>query len=106
MPVKGEIAPGYEATFRYALLDPNADVTAEAWLFRPAFAHLALLVQIPGVDVAGRVEAEKGSPLTERETAILDERVGGRARVARGVRAGQRQGRRPRGGRAGRGDRA
>ena len=74
-PVKGEIAPGYEATFRYSLLDPNADVTAEAWLFRPAFAHLALLVQIPGVDVAGRVEAEKGDPLTERETAILDERV-------------------------------
>ena len=24
--VKGEIAPGYEATFRYSLLDPNADV--------------------------------------------------------------------------------
>ena len=74
-PVKGEIAPGYEATFRYALLDPKADVAAEAWLFRPAFAHLALLAQIPGVDVAGRVEAEKGDPLTERETTILDERV-------------------------------
>ena len=73
--VKGELPPGYEATFRYSLLDPDADVAAEAAAFRPAFAHLALLVQIPGVDVAARVEAEKGSPLTERERAILDERV-------------------------------
>jgi len=73
--VKGEIPPGYDATFRYSLLDPNADVVAEAWAFRPAFAHLAMLVQIPGVDVAARIEAEKGSPLTELERAILDERV-------------------------------
>jgi lysyl-tRNA synthetase class 1 len=74
--VKGEIAPGYEATFRYSLLDPGADAQAEAALFRPAFAHLALLVQIPNVDVAARVEAEKGSPLSEREQQILDERIG------------------------------
>ncbi|HEV7604511.1 MAG TPA: lysine--tRNA ligase [Candidatus Limnocylindrales bacterium] len=73
--VKGEIPPGYEATFRYSLLDPNADFAAEAAAFRPAFAHLALLVQIPGVDLAARVEAEKGSPLTGREVAILDTRV-------------------------------
>ena len=74
--VKGEIAPGYEATFRYSLLDPNADVQAEAALFRPAFAHLALLLQIPNVDVAARVEAEKGSPLNDREQQILEERIG------------------------------
>jgi len=73
--VKGEIPPGYDATFRYSLLDPNADLMAEAWAFRPAFAHLALLVQIPGVDVAARIEAEKGSQLNERERAILVERV-------------------------------
>jgi lysyl-tRNA synthetase class 1 len=73
--VKGEISPGFEATFRYALLDPTADVAEEATLFRPAFAHLALLVQIPGKDVAARIEAEKGSPLTEREVAIRDERI-------------------------------
>lgn len=59
--VRGEIAPGYEATFRYSLLDPDADAAAEAALFRPAFAHLALLVQIPNVDVLARVEAEKGA---------------------------------------------
>jgi len=73
--VKGEIAPGYEATFRYSLLDPNADVATEAAAYRPPFAHLALLVQVPGVDTAARVETEKGSELTERETAILEERV-------------------------------
>jgi lysyl-tRNA synthetase class 1 len=73
--VKGELPPGYEATFRYSLLDPNADVAAEAALLRPAFAHLALLVQIPGVNVGARIEAEKGSPLTAREREILDERV-------------------------------
>ena len=28
--VKGELPPGYEATFRYSLLDPKADVAAEA----------------------------------------------------------------------------
>jgi lysyl-tRNA synthetase class 1 len=73
--VKGEIPPGYEATFRYSLLDPAADVAAEASAFRPAFSHLALLLQIPGVDVVRRVEAEKGSSLTERERAVFDERA-------------------------------
>jgi lysyl-tRNA synthetase class 1 len=73
--VKGELPPGYEATFRYSLVDPAADVAAEAAAFRPPFNHLALLVQIPGVDVAARVAAEKGSALTPRECAILDERV-------------------------------
>ena len=42
--VKGELPPGYEATFRYSLLDSGADVAAEAAAFRPAFSHLALLV--------------------------------------------------------------
>ena len=73
--VKGEIPTGYEATFRYSLLDPNADVAAEAAAFRATFAHLALLVQIPGVDVGARIEAEKGTPLTDRERSILAERV-------------------------------
>ena len=58
--VKGEIAPGYEATFRYSLLDPDADVAAEAALFRPAFGHLALLVQIPNVDVRGADRGGEG----------------------------------------------
>jgi len=74
--VKGELPPGYEATFRYSLLDPDADVAAESAAFRPAFGHLAMLIQIPGVDVLERVEAEKGSPLTDHERAILDQRAG------------------------------
>jgi lysyl-tRNA synthetase class 1 len=73
--VRGEIAPGFAGTFAYSLLDPDADVAAEAAAFRPAFSHLALLLQIPNVHVAARVEAEKGSALTERERQILDERV-------------------------------
>ena len=73
--VKGELPPGYEATFRYSLLDPEADVAAEASAFRPAFPHLALLVQIPGVDVASRIEIEKGSALNERERVIFEERA-------------------------------
>jgi lysyl-tRNA synthetase class 1 len=73
--VRGEMAPGYEATFRYSLLRPDSDVASEAAAFRPAFAHLALLLQVPNVDVEARVQAEKGSGLTEREHEILDERV-------------------------------
>ena len=46
-----------------------------AGAFRPAFAHLALLVQVPGVDVHARVVAEKGSALTEAEAAELEVRL-------------------------------
>ena len=74
--VRGELPPGYEATFRYSLIDPDADVAAEAAAFRPAFGHLAMLIQIPGVDVVERVEQEKGSPLTDHERASLDQRAG------------------------------
>jgi lysyl-tRNA synthetase, class I len=73
--VKGDLPPGFAATFRYALLDPSADVAAEAAAFRPAFSHLALLLQIPGVSVDDRVADEKGADLTERESAILEERT-------------------------------
>ena len=73
--VRGELPAGFEASFRYSLLDPAADVATEAAAFRPAFGHLALLLQIPGVDVAPRMAAEKGSALTEREAAILEERL-------------------------------
>ncbi len=74
-PVKGELAPGYVSVFRYALLDPAADVAAEAAAFRPNFAHLAFLVQVPNADIQALVAAEKGSPLTERESAVLGERI-------------------------------
>ena len=61
--VRGELPADHERLFALSLVEPDADVAAEAAAFRPAFSHLALLEQIPGVDVAERVAAEKGSPL-------------------------------------------
>ena len=74
--VKGELPSGFDSIFRYSLLDPGADVELAAGAFRPAFGHLALLVQVPGVDVDARVEAEKGSPLTDEEAAEYEVRLG------------------------------
>ncbi|HLY15248.1 MAG TPA: lysine--tRNA ligase [Candidatus Limnocylindrales bacterium] len=74
-PVRGELPSGHESVFRYSLLDPAADVVAVAAAFRPAFGHLALLRQIPGVDIDARIEAEKGAPLTAAERATLRERI-------------------------------
>ncbi len=74
-PVKGEMAPGFESVFRYALRDPAADVAAEAAAFRPNFAHLAFLAQVPGADIEARMADEKGSALDDHESAILDERL-------------------------------
>ena len=73
--VKGELPQGFASIFRYALRDPDADVAAAAAAYRPSFAHLAFLIQVPGADVPALMAAEKGSPLVERETAVLDERV-------------------------------
>ena len=73
--VRGELPSGHESIFRYSLLDPAADVAATADAFRPAFGHLALLVQVPGVDVADRVTTEKGWPLTPAEGADLEIRL-------------------------------
>ena len=73
--VRGDLPPGYRETFRYSLVDPAADVAAEASAYRPPFAHLAMLIQVPGVDVLDRVEREKGSPVTEHERALLDRRA-------------------------------
>jgi len=73
--VKGELPPGFAKVFGYSLLDPHADVAAEAARFRPAFSHLALLAQIPGVDVAARVREEKGADLDAAEQVTLDARL-------------------------------
>src|SRR5262245_52707874 len=73
--VKGELPPGFERVFQYALRDADADVDAEAAAFRPSFSHLAFLLQVPGADVPALMTAEKGSELTAHEHAILDERV-------------------------------
>ena len=72
--VRGELPADHERVFTYSLVEPGADAAAEAAAYRPAFSHLALLEQIPGVDPAERVAAEKGSALTPREESILAER--------------------------------
>jgi len=73
--VKGELPQGFANVFRYSLLDPAADYEHVAAGFRFPFAHLATLVQIPGVDVAASAEAEKGEPLDDAEQAELERRV-------------------------------
>jgi lysyl-tRNA synthetase class 1 len=73
--VKGELPADHERLFAYSLLGPTPDVAAAAAAFRPAFGHLALLLQIPGVDVEERMTAEKGSALTELEQSVLAQRV-------------------------------
>jgi lysyl-tRNA synthetase class 1 len=72
--VKGDLPPDHDRVLLYSLVDPDADVAAEAAAYRPAFSHLALLEQIPGIDVVERVTAENGSALTDREAEILAER--------------------------------
>ncbi len=73
--VRGELPADHERVFRYSLVEPDAVVAAEAAAYRPAFSHLALLEQIPGVNVMERVTAEKGGELTPREVSIVDERI-------------------------------
>src|SRR5688572_26503404 len=72
--VRGELPADHERVFTYSLVEPDADVAAEAAAYRPAFSHLALLEQIPGVDLVERVTAEKGNELSGREAEILEER--------------------------------
>jgi lysyl-tRNA synthetase class 1 len=75
-PVRGELPADYERIFCLSLVDPEADVAAEAARFRPPFRHLTMLVQVPGVDLVARMAEEKGEPLDETELAILEERAG------------------------------
>jgi lysyl-tRNA synthetase class 1 len=74
-PVRGELPADADRIFAAALVDGDADPAAEAAAYRPHFGHLALLVQVPGVDVPERAAAEKGAALTERELVILEERT-------------------------------
>ncbi len=75
LPYRGELPADHERIFRLSLVDPDADPAAEAQRFRPAFRHLTMLVQVPGVDLEARVAAEKGAPLDDAEKAILAERI-------------------------------
>jgi lysyl-tRNA synthetase class 1 len=74
-PTKGELPPDPERIFALSLADPDADVVAEATRYRPPFAHLALLLQVPGVDPMPHLESEKGARLDEAERAVTLERI-------------------------------
>lgn len=69
--VRGEIPADADRILRMSLVDEAADLQREARRFRPPFRHLALLLQVPGVDVESRMAAEKGAPLDDEERAIL-----------------------------------
>ena len=73
-PTKGELPPDYERIFALSLADPDADPRAVAEAYRPPFAHLALLLQVPGADLDARLAAEKGAPLSDAELAIVRQR--------------------------------
>ena len=73
--VKGELPADPERLFAAVQMNPAADLAAEASAYRPPFGHLALLAQVPGVSVAERAAAEKGTPLDEREATLLNERL-------------------------------
>jgi lysyl-tRNA synthetase class 1 len=74
-PLRGELPPDPERIFALSLPDAAADPIVEAARFRPQFAHLALLLQVPGPDIMERLEVEKGSPLTDAEKDIALERI-------------------------------
>ena len=74
-PQRGELPPDPERIFALSLVDAGADLDTEADRFRPAFAHLALLLQVPGPDVMERLAAEKGSALDAAEQDVALERV-------------------------------
>ena len=73
--VRGSLPPDADRIFWASLVDPTSDPVTEASRFRPPFRQLALLLQIPGVDLGRRMLAEKGGVLDAVEQRILDERV-------------------------------
>ncbi len=74
-PTRGELPPDPQRIFAMSLADSAADPAQVAAQFRPAFGHLALLLQVPGADVAARLETEKGAPLSDAEQAVASERI-------------------------------
>ena len=73
--VKGELPADPDRLFAASLVDPQADLAEAAAGYRPPFAHLALLLQVPGVDPSAAFAIEKGAPLTADEQGLLYERA-------------------------------
>ena len=68
--VKGELPPNHERLFALSLVDPAADVAAEAAAFRAPFLHLSVILQA-GQDPEATFEVELGRPLSGREREIM-----------------------------------
>jgi lysyl-tRNA synthetase, class I len=75
LPTKGELPPDPERIFALSLARPAADLAEEAGRYRPPFAHLALLLQVPGRGIIERLAAEKGAPLDAQEVQQAEERI-------------------------------
>jgi lysyl-tRNA synthetase class 1 len=73
-PVRGELPANVERIFALSLTDDSVDVLEAARRYRPPFAHLALLLQVPGPSLEERFAAEKGAPLDADELRTLHER--------------------------------
>ena len=74
-PVKGELPANVERIFELSLPDESVDPLVAARRYRPPFAHLAMLLQVPGPPLEERFAAEKGEQLDPAELAILHERA-------------------------------
>jgi lysyl-tRNA synthetase class 1 len=74
-PGRGELPPDPDRIFAMSLADASADAKVEAGRFRPPFAHLAVLLQVPGPDIMDRLAAEKGAPLDDAEQDLALERI-------------------------------
>jgi lysyl-tRNA synthetase, class I len=73
--VKGELPADPDRLFAASLVDPRGDMAVAAANYRPPFAHLALLLQVPGVEPSAAFAVEKGAPLTADERGLLRERA-------------------------------
>ena len=92
--VKGSLPPSPESVFRYSLLDPDTDVTAEAAAYRPSFGHVATLVQVKPIEPA-LFAPDKGAA-AEPARGRHPRRAGhSRAALARRLRTGVGQDRGP-----------
>ena len=74
-PARGELPPDPDRIFAMSLADASANPKVEAGRFRPQFAHLAVLLQVPGSDIMDRLAAEKGAPLDDAEQDLALERI-------------------------------
>jgi len=74
-PTKGELPLDPERIFALSLTDGEVDPATVARSYRPPFAHLALLLQVPGPDIFERLAVELGRPLDDGERALVAERV-------------------------------